>query len=286
MRRMTFVEERRPESSPAEPPAPRAFTRAALDGEIAELHASQAGSADIRPLVIEHFRQALEDGRAAARAELEAGGRGCECTQALSNLQDNLIAAIHDYVVTHVHPPASTADREQMAIAAVGGYGRGTLAPGSDIDLLFLVPAKQTQWVEHVVESILYVLWDLKQKVGHSTRSIAECLRQARDDMTIRTALLEARYILGNNGLFEDMRKRFEQDIVRTTAREFVSAKLAERETRVRRAGNSRYLVEPNVKEGKGGLRDLNTLFWIGKYVYRVREAGDLVEAGLFTPRE
>ena len=281
------------EQTQLEPPAvelspapPRPFTRAALDAEIAELHAKDARPQDVRPLVIERFRRALEDGRAAARAELEAGGGGCECTQALSNLQDNLIGAIHEYVVRYLHPPASPADREQMTIAAVGGYGRGTLAPGSDIDLLFLVPAKQTQWVERVVESILYVLWDLKQKVGHSTRSVAECLRQARDDMTIRTALLEARYILGNNGLFQDLRRRFDQEIVRTTAREFVAAKLADREVRVRRAGNSRYLVEPNVKESKGGLRDLNTLFWIGKYVYRVREAHDLVEAGLFTPSE
>jgi [protein-PII] uridylyltransferase len=284
---MTIVEERRPESEPGDAtPAPRPFTRAALDAEISEMHARHGGSEDFRPLVIERFRRALDDGRATARAELEAGGRGCACSQALSNLQDNLIAAIHDYVVDYVHPPANPADREQMAIAAVGGYGRGTLAPGSDIDLLFLVPAKQTQWVNRVVESILYVLWDLKQKVGHSTRSVAECLRQARDDMTIRTAVLEARYILGNNALFEEMRKRFEQEIVRTTAREFVATKLAERETRVRRAGNSRYLVEPNVKEGKGGLRDLNTLFWIGKYVYRVREAADLVDAGLFAPSE
>jgi [protein-PII] uridylyltransferase len=284
---MTLVEERLSELESGDAtPAPRPFTRAALDAEIAELHARHGASEEFRPLVIERFRRALDDGRAAARAELEPGGRGCACSQALSNLQDNLIAAIRDYVVTYVHPPASPADREQMAIAAVGGYGRGTLAPGSDIDLLFLVPAKQTQWVERVVESILYVLWDLKQKVGHSTRSIAECLRQARADMTIRTALLEARYILGNNALFEEMRKRFEQQIVRTTAREFVATKLAEREIRVRRAGNSRYLVEPNVKEGKGGLRDLNTLFWIAKYVYRVREASDLVDAGLFTPSE
>jgi [protein-PII] uridylyltransferase len=284
---MTLVEERREAESsgggnrPAQP-----FTRAALDAKIAAIYAEHAGSHDIRRLVLEGFRQALEDGRAAARAELEGGGRGCECTQALSNLQDNLIAAIHEYVVTYVHPPANASDAEKMTITAVGGYGRGTLAPQSDIDLLFLVPAKQTAWVERVVESILYVLWDLKQKVGHSTRSIAECLRQAREDMTIRTAVLEARYILGNNALFQDLRARFEQEIVRTTAREFVGTKLAEREARVRRAGNSRYLVEPNVKEGKGGLRDLNTLFWIGKYVYRVREARDLVEAGLFTPSE
>ncbi|HPG04719.1 MAG TPA: [protein-PII] uridylyltransferase, partial [Rhodoblastus sp.] len=129
-------------------------------------------------------------------------------------------------------------------------------------------------------------LWDLKQKVGHSTRSIDECLRQAHGDMTIRTALLEARFILGEQPLFEQMRDRFEKEIVRGTAREFVAAKLGERDQRVTRAGASRYLVEPNVKEGKGGLRDLNTLFWIGKYVYRVREVEELVAAGLFTPQE
>src|SRR3954447_323863 len=202
MRQMSLVEERRPESDAGDAmPAPRPFTRAALDAEIAAVHAGQGGSEEFRPLVIERFRRALDDGRAAARFELEAGGRGCACSQALSTLQNNLIAAIHDYVLDYVHPRASPADREQMAIAAVGGYGRGTLAPGSDIDLLFLIPAKQTAWVERVVESVLYVLWDLKQKVGHSTRSIAECLRQARADMTIRTALLEARYILGNNAL-------------------------------------------------------------------------------------
>src|SRR5436305_5846052 len=148
MRRMTLVNERRPESEPGEAtPAPRPFTRAALENELADLHARHGGSEEFRPLVVERFRRALNDGRAAARAELEACGHGSACSQALSNLQDNLIAAIHDYVVAYVHPPTRAADRERMTIAAVGGYGRGTLAPGSDIDLLFLVPAKQTQWV-------------------------------------------------------------------------------------------------------------------------------------------
>ena len=133
---------------------------------------------------------------------------------------------------------------------------------------------------------MLYVLWDLRQKVGHSTRSVDECLRQARADMTVRTSLLEARFILGDNALFEDMRTRFDKEIVQHTPREFVAAKLAERDQRVSQAGSSRYLVEPNVKEGKGGLRDLNTLFWISKYAYRVREARELVDVGLFTQKE
>ena len=133
---------------------------------------------------------------------------------------------------------------------------------------------------------MLYILWDLRQKVGHSTRSVEDCLRFARSDMTVRTALLEARLILGDADLFAEMRGRFDREIVSGTPAEFVAAKLAERDARLVRTGRSRYLVEPNVKDSKGGLRDLNTLFWIAKYVYRVRDASELVQAGLFSRKE
>ena len=141
-----------------------------------------------------------------------------------------------------------------MAVVATGGYGRGLMAPGSDIDLLFLLPYKQTAWGESVAEGILYCLWDMGLKVGHATRSVDECIRQAKADMTIRTALLEARYLLGDRALYDEFVTRFDKDVVRNTGQEFVTAKLAEREERLRRAGQSRYLVEPNVKDGKGGL--------------------------------
>src|SRR5204863_3495135 len=177
-------------------------------------------------------------------------------------------------------------EAERMAIIATGGYGRGVLAPGSDIDLLFLLPYKQTAWGESVAETILYCLWDMGLKVGHATRTVNECIRQARADMTIRTSLLEARYLLGDHKLFDELVARFDKDVVQGTAADFVTAKLAEREERHRRAGQSRYLVEPNVKDGKGGLRDLHTLFWIAKYVYRVRETDELVERGVFDAQE
>ena len=262
------------------------FDRAALAKAIADLSAAVPSRDEFRKAVVPLFQQVLTDGHARAREALEAGGRGLACARFLCDLEDELIRAIYDCVTRHVYPIQNPSTAERMAVCAVGGYGRGTLAPGSDIDLLFLFPTKQTGWGESVVEATLYILWDLKQKVGHSTRSIDECLRQAQGDMTIRTALLEARFILGEEPLFEEMRDRFEKEIVRGTAREFVAAKLAERDQRVARAGASRYLVEPNVKEGKGGLRDLNTLFWIGKYVYRVRRVEELVGAGLFTPQE
>ncbi|MCX7898607.1 MAG: [protein-PII] uridylyltransferase [Methylocystis sp.] len=259
--------------------------RKAIAPAVGEICKSEKGHAR-RTAVIELFRAALNEGRARARALLEEGGGGMACARQISGLEDELIGAIYDYVVTYVYPSDNPTFAERLTIVAVGGYGRGTLAPGSDVDLLFLLPYKQTPWGESVVEAILYVLWDLRQKVGHATRSVAECMRQARADMTIRTTLLDARCILGSAELFEELTTALDKEIARSNASEFVAAKLAERDARVARAGASRYLVEPNVKEGKGGLRDLNTLFWIAKYVYRVRDANELVAAGLFTGAE
>jgi [protein-PII] uridylyltransferase len=259
---------------------------AEMDARVAQAYAASASTADARAGVVAVLRAALDQGRAAARAALEAGGRGLACAGFLSNLEDELIRAIYRYVTRYVHVADNPTFGERLTIVAVGGYGRGALAPGSDIDLLFLLPYKQTPWGESVVEAILYVLWDLRQKVGHATRSVAECIRQSKADMTIRTTLIEARFILGSEPLFDELLKTFDREILRGEARDFVVAKLDERNARVERAGASRYLVEPNVKEGKGGLRDLNTLFWIAKYVYRVREASELVGAGLFSSAE
>jgi [protein-PII] uridylyltransferase len=270
-----------------EQPAPSAAGLRAALGEKIAAAAQEAKSNDaLRAQVVELLRAALADGHARARAYLEARGKGMACARFLSDLEDEIIGAIYDYVVRYVYVADNPTFGERLTIVAVGGYGRGTLAPGSDIDLLFLLPYKQTPWGESVVEAILYILWDLRQKVGHSSRSIAECVRQARADTTIRTTILEARFILGSAELFKQLLDSFDREIVRTDTRDFVAAKLAERDQRVSRAGSSRYLVEPNVKEGKGGLRDLHTLFWIAKYVYRVREPKELVAAGLFTSAE
>jgi [protein-PII] uridylyltransferase len=148
------------------------------------------------------------------------------------------------------------------------------------------LPFKQTAWGESVVEYMLYMLWDLGLKVGHATRSVGECIRLAKSDMTIRTAVLEARYVWGERKLFDSLKVRFAKEIVTGSGADFVEAKLAERRSRHLAAGESRYLVEPNVKDGKGGLRDLHTLFWIAKYLYRVEENSDLVSAGLLTDDE
>ncbi|GJE40022.1 Bifunctional uridylyltransferase/uridylyl-removing enzyme [Methylobacterium persicinum] len=240
----------------------------------------------LRAALVPELKRVLDEGHRAAEAQLLRDRNGMNCARTLSRLTDAVVRAIYDAVVWRLYPNDNPTTGEQLAVVATGGYGRGTMAPGSDIDLLFLLPYKQTAWSESVVEAMLYVLWDLKLKVGHATRSVEECLREGRADMTIRTALLEARFLFGSRVLYEELVTRFDAEVIVGSAAEFVDAKLRERDGRVSKAGMSRYLVEPNVKDGKGGLRDLNTLFWIAKYTYRVRDQSELVGAGLFTAEE
>ncbi|MGH6827594.1 MAG: [protein-PII] uridylyltransferase, partial [Rhizomicrobium sp.] len=232
------------------------------------------------------IKTAFQAGRRRVEQAVESEGLpGLAAARALAALQDALIQVIYDFAVKHVYYAQNPTTAERLSIVATGGYGRGELAPGSDIDLLFVRPFKQTAWGESVIEFILYMLWDLGLKVGHATRSLGECARLAREDITIRTALLEARYLWGDRPLYGDLRASFWKDVA-AASRDFVEAKLAERDVRHARQGESRYLVEPNVKEGKGGLRDLQTLYWIGKYLYRVDDASELIRFHVFTADE
>src|SRR5688572_5908138 len=248
--------------------------------------AHKGGDSELRSAVAQHLKGALLQGRDAAEKLLLKERHGRHCAELLCFMQDEIIRVLYEFAGKHLYPSDNPSEAERMAIVATGGYGRGLLAPGSDIDLLFLLPYKQTAWGESVAEAVLYCLWDLGLKVGHATRSIDECIRQAKADMTVRTAMLEARFLLGDRKLFDEMVTRFDKSIVQSTGPEFVAAKLAEREERHRRVGQSRYLVEPNVKDGKGGLRDLHTLFWIAKYVYRVRDVEELTDRGVFDAQE
>ena len=241
---------------------------------------------EARVIALSAFKAALATARKSAEADLLETGKGMRCAQNLANAQDEIIRAIHAFAVREVYPVDNPSGAEAISISAVGGYGRGTLAPGSDIDLLFILPYKQTPWGEQVTEYILYMLWDLGQKVGHAVRSVDECIRMSRADMTVRTATLEARFLTGDQSLFNQLIARFEGEIMPRTGPEFIAAKMAEREERHRQMGNTRYVVEPNVKDGKGGLRDLNTLFWIGKYFYRVKTGAELVDQGVLSPEE
>ena len=177
-----------------------------------------------------------------------------------------------------------------FSIIAVGGYGRGELAPCSDLDLLFLLPnnlkINESKHAEEVIQFILYILWDLGYSVGHSTRTIDDCIEKSKLDLTISTALLEKRFIVGNEDVFSLLNDKFTFFIKNTKTLKFVEAKLVESELRHKRFGGSRYVVEPNVKDGKGGLRDLHTLIWISKFAYKVDSVSKLINMGALSKKE
>ncbi|MEE8505186.1 MAG: [protein-PII] uridylyltransferase, partial [Kiloniellales bacterium] len=217
----------------------------------------------------------------------DAGAPGSAVVRANCYLVDQVVRVLYDHVSGHLYPLGSPSTGEVLSLVAVGGYGRGELAPQSDIDLLFLLPYQLTPRSEQVIEEILYFLWDLGFKVGHATRSVDDCLRRAKADLTICTSLLEARWLWGDQELYRGFRRRFQSEIVRDRgAARFIEAKLNERAARHKRLGGSRYTLEPNIKDGKGGLRDLHTLYWIAKFLYRVDDASQLVERGVFTKAE
>ncbi|PDS45581.1 [protein-PII] uridylyltransferase [Rhizobium anhuiense] len=228
------------------------------------------------------LKKASAEGRQKARAALLADGGGLNCAYRISWLQDQIITVLYNFATAHIFPR----QKDKFAVTAVGGYGRDTLAPGSDIDLLFLFLPRPAEETHKAVEFMLYVLWDMGFKVGHATRTVEECIALSKSDMTIRTAILEMRYICGLQRLETELETRFDKEIVTGTGPEFIAAKLAERDERHRKAGDTRYLVEPNVKEGKGGLRDLHTLFWISKYYYHVRDQAELVKLGVLSKHE
>ena len=201
-------------------------------------------------------------------------------------LTDCILKSVWNISKLWLHPVPNPTQAEKLCIIAVGGYGRKEMAPYSDVDLLFLTPYKITPWAESVIETILYILWDLKLKIGHSSRTINDCLRLGKEDYTIRTALLEQRLVDGDHATAKELEKRLWSELFNSTAKDFISAKLQERELRHEKQGGQRYMVEPNVKEGKGGLRDLQSLFWIAKYLYQVKEQSDLVKLGMLRKDE
>jgi len=242
---------------------------------------------EMRRELVAILRDALDRGRAEVARRLSVRpSEGLAAANAQAWLTDQLIATLFEVTVTRLYPLANRTAGERLAVIAVGGYGRGEMAPHSDVDIAFLTPGRQTPHGEQVIESMLYVLWDLGLKIGHSSRSLDDMVRQAKADVTVRTALLEGRFVAGDEALNAEAARRFHAEVMVGTERAFIADKLAERDARHRKMGDTRYVVEPNVKEGKGGLRDLHALFWIGKYVFDVPRARRLVEAGLLTPAE
>src|SRR5215831_3011181 len=219
----------------------------ALRHALTALARQTSDQARLRAAALAEIKSAFQDGRARVRAAVDDGRlNGLQAARALSALQDVTIQVLYDFATKHFYYAQNPTASERIAVVATGGYGRGELAPGS----------------------------------------LPECIRLSKQDITIRTALLEARYLWGDRKLYDELRKKFWSEVATGTGQDFVEAKLAERDERHARQGESRYLVEPNIKEGKGGLRDLQTLYWIGKYVYHVEDAADLVQHAVFTKDE
>ncbi len=215
---------------------------------------------------------------------------GLAAARWLAALTDGLVAAIQAYTVAMV-PTAPGRAEPAFGLIATGGYGRGVLAPYSDIDLLFASDTPLGPGGRRQVEFMLYLLWDLGLKVGHATRTVAECLEDARGDVTVQTALIDARHLAGDHAVFDRFDAAFTAFRKQTGLAAFLAAKRAERAARHARYGDSPFLVEPHVKEGRGGLRDLQTLYWLARHAFGVQRMPELVGkdspgGGLLTPQE
>lgn len=278
-------------AAPGSPKPSGAAEAAARGAALAEgLDAALAGltsAPEIRAATVAHLRPRLDAGRVGVAARLrETPRRARAVVAAYSALTDEAVRAAHRVAVERLHPNPTPSDGERLALLAVGGYGRAEMAPCSDVDLLFLTPWKITGWAESVIESTLYMLWDLHLKVGHAARTVDDCLRLARADMTVRTSLLEQRPLAGDARLAEELPRRLRREVLRRGSTAFVEAKLDERERRHARHGGHRYVNEPNVKEGKGGLRDLQSLLWIARHVHEAETGEALVASRAFSREE
>ena len=267
-------------------PAETIFDQGAMDARIAKALEETGGGKPFRDVLVPLLQEALTEGRITIAAAFAAHPFDSRATTAAySWLMDCVIRTALSATVHHI-TPQEKGKPTVFAVCAVGGYGRGEMAPQSDVDLLFLAHHKITPWLESLIETLLYIFWDLHLKVGHSSRTIKDCLKMGAEDYTIRTALMESRLLAGDGKLGLELESRLWTELFSGTESDFIEAKLEERAARHRKQGGQRYVVEPNVKEGKGGLRDLQSLYWIAKYVHGVQSVQDLVRLGVFTDEE
>ncbi len=236
--------------------------------------------AQAEPDLKRQARRYIDDGRRALFERHRSGAGGLEIAAAWSTVMDHLIRHLFTAISADYGQQLPAANR-RVALIAQGGYGRGELNPQSDIDLLFLYVWKVSPFVESVTEKLLYTLWDAGLQVGHATRSIADCVRLAESDMKVRTSLLDARFLCGDFPLYEDFEKKVESRLVKNGVKRFIREKLEETRLRHEQFGGSVYLLEPDVKEGEGGLRDLQTARWVARAGLKVKDIETLALNGI-----
>ncbi|ORJ63439.1 [protein-PII] uridylyltransferase [Geothermobacter hydrogeniphilus] len=235
-----------------------------------------------RVLLLQASRDYLERERAAVRRQHEQGASGREVVRLLTVMTDELIRRLYHAVAVDLTGVEDVA----CALLAIGGYGRAELNPRSDIDLMFYYHGRDRSIAEQISERMLYLLWDLALDVGYSVRTAADCIEMADRDITARTALLDARYLAGSESLFEDFEKQVLGIVLGKNSNQFIRHKQEESQRRLTKYGSTVYLLEPNIKEGEGGLRDLQAAVWILRVKFKASGLRELVIKGVMTEQE
>ena len=257
--------------------------QAAVDGEARPRTAALPDPPEVFDLAA--FKAYLKEGQATIRACHEAGASGRQVLEMRTALIDALIGrllALAEAEFFRQHLRVA----ERLSVVAVGGYGRGEMNPASDVDVMFLYPWKASPYVQTVSERVLYALWDLGLEVGNAVRRITDAVKLAQQDLTVRTAFLDSRFLAGDRALFDEYERVIRKEVLYKDVAKFIDEKVRELRQRHEKFGGSVYILEPNVKEGQGGLRDVHTALWIAKAKYKIRELKDLKIKGLMTERE
>src|SRR5262247_3430110 len=237
-----------------------------------------------RRLRLELLRQHLSQHVDFLKAAHLGGASGQQSVQAYANFMDGFLSTIFRLAVDDAKKEGAAAG--PIVLVALGGYGRGELGPLSDLDLMVIYDGEMGPFVQRVTQGLLYTLWDLGLTVGHSVRSLPDCVAMARTDFASRTSMQEARYVIGDRRLFQRFRRVLAENVYRKDFGQFLETALAERDQRYRKFGGSPYMGEPNVKESAGGLRDLHTAMWLASTKFGARTLRDLLEKGLITRSE
>ena len=239
---------------------------------------------DRRRFRLEFFRQALTQGFDSLKVRHAEGASGQESVRAHARLMDDVIFSLTRLIAADA--ARARLDATPLVVVALGGYGRSELHPLSDIDLMVVYAGELSPYVQRTMQELLYSLWDLGLQVGHSLRSLDDCVAMARTDFPSRTSMQEARFLAGDRRLFARFRRVLRENVYRRDFAQFLETTLGERDQRYRRYGASPYIGEPNVKESAGGLRDVHTAMWLGAAKFEARTLRELADKGLITPRE
>ena len=228
---------------------------------------------------------AIQERRQWLHRRLSDGATGVEVVESFTDLIDAVLIGRYR-AVTREEGQKDAAALRHCCLVAVGGYGRRELAPYSDIDVMVLYQSGGSKVVSPLSQNVFHHLWDLGFQVGHSVRSISDCLAVAEEDLAVRTSLMEARFLAGDSSVFQNFRTKFSRRLLGKRAKLFVQQKLEERQRDYAKFGETVFLLEPNVKKSKGGLRDLHLLQWVGMAKYQAMTLQELSNRGFLSHQD